>query len=62
MVAEFIFQQFFQDNEHTVFGDMVHQVKNARDNRVFSGQGIRCRHFITPDKVQRSAEFYFLNF
>jgi hypothetical protein len=41
---------------------MVHQIKYARDDRVFSGQRVRCRHFNAPDKIQRLAEFYFLNF
>jgi hypothetical protein len=41
---------------------MVHQIKYARDDRVFSGQRIRYRHFIAPDKIQPKAEFYFLNF
>jgi hypothetical protein len=62
MVAEFILQQFFQDNEDPVFGDLVYQIKYASDNRVFSGQRIRCRHFFTPDKIQLKVEFYFPNF
>jgi hypothetical protein len=62
MVAEFFFQQFFQDNKHPVFGYPVYQLKYTGDDRVFSGDRIRRRHWFTPDKIQQSAEFYFFSF